>query len=179
MPVEEVLVSVDVEASGASPSTGSLIAIGACLVDDPSVNLYLELKPLPGLPWSDDAERIHGLSRAHLEANGLEPAPAMERLARWVNESAAGRQAVFIGFNAAFDWMFVTDYLHRFTGRNPFGHSALDIKAYFMGRRNLSRWADTGYEAVARALQLGHGHTHHALDDAQEQAEIMRVLARQ
>jgi DNA polymerase III epsilon subunit-like protein len=143
------------------------------------VELYLELKPLPGLPWADDAERIHGLSRGHLEAHGLEPAVAMERLAGWVDEVAAGRQPVFVGFNATFDWMFVTDYLHRFAGRNPFGHSGLDIKAYFMGRRNLARWADTGYEAVARHLQLSHQHTHHALEDAREQAAIMRLIASQ
>ena len=27
--------------------------------------------------------------------------------------------------------MFVNDYFHRFLGRNPFGHAALDLKAFF------------------------------------------------
>jgi hypothetical protein len=32
-------------------------------------------------------------------------------------------------FNAPFDWSFVNYYFHRFTGANPFGFTALDIKA--------------------------------------------------
>ncbi len=34
-PPDEVLISVDVETSGPTPGTGSLIAIGACPVFDP------------------------------------------------------------------------------------------------------------------------------------------------
>jgi DNA polymerase III epsilon subunit-like protein len=179
MPVEEVLVSVDVEASGPSPGTGSLIAIGACLVDKPSAGLYLELKPMPGLPWSDEAERIHGLSREHLEAGGLEPAVAMKHFADWLEEVAGERQPVFVGFNATFDWMFVADYFQRFAGHNPFGHSGLDIKAYYMGRRRLAHWEDTRYANVIRDLRLDQPHTHHALEDAREQAELLRLIAAQ
>jgi len=39
---------------------------------------------------------------------------------------------VFVGYLAAFDFMFVHWYLVRFTGSSPFSHSALDIKTYAM-----------------------------------------------
>lgn len=170
--------SVDIEASGPTPSTGSLIALGACLVDDPSTGLYVELKPLPGVPWNDDAESIHGLSRPHLDANGLEPAVAMQAFGLWLEESAGDRQPVFVGFNATFDWMFVADWFHRFLGRNPFGTSGLDIKAYYMGRRRLERWADTRRDRVASDLAVEGTHSHHALEDAREQANLLRLIRR-
>lgn len=176
MSADEVLISVDVEASGPSPSTGSLIAIGACLVSDPSVGFYAELKPIHGLPWTDEAERVHGLSRAHLETHGLEPATAIGQFAAWLDDVRDGRLPVFVGFNATFDWMFVADYCHRIIGRNPFGTSGLDIKAYYMGRHGVERWADTALALVAARFGIGTPHSHNALEDAREQAHLMRRL---
>ena len=58
------LISVDVETSGPSPGTGSLLAIGACLVDEPAQSFYRELQPDPGTAWDPDAAPVHGLDRA-------------------------------------------------------------------------------------------------------------------
>ncbi len=176
MPEDEILISVDVEASGASPSTGSLLSVGACLVEDPSVSFYVELRPLPDRPWSEDAARVHGLTRERLAESGLEPADAVARFAAWLDEVGPGRRPVFVGFNATFDWMFVADYFHRFLGRNPFGTSGLDIKAYYMGRYDVPRWSDTKRVAVARRLGLSDEHSHNALDDAREQARLLRRM---
>ena len=173
---DEVLISVDVETSGQSPGTGSLLAIGACLVEDLQNGLYLELRPLPGLPWGDAAEQIHRLDRARLEHNGLEPAVAMERFAAWLGEVTDGRQPVFVGFNAPFDWMFVADYFQRYLGRNPFGISALDLKAYYMGRHRVRRWSDTARQLVEQRYPVTTPHSHHALDDARGQAELCLLL---
>jgi ribonuclease T len=172
----QALVSVDIEASGPSPSVGSLLSIGACLVDDPSVEFYVELKPIADQVWDVQAETIHELSREHLEHHGLEPAVAMERFAAWVEEACAGQIPVFVGFNAPFDWMFVADYLWRYIGRNPFGVSALDLKSYFMGRDAVGRWDETRRANVDQALGMEADHTHHALDDAKGQAKLAKVL---
>lgn len=173
---DELLISVDIEASGPSPGTGSLLSVGACLVDDSSKGIYLELKPLPDRPWSEEAEGIHCLDRGYLEQHGLEPGPAMERLAGWLAEVADGRQVVFVGLNAPFDWSFVNDYFLRFVGHNPFGWSALDVKAYYMGLRGEPRWSRTSRLHINAHLGLDTQHTHNALDDAREQAEVMRLL---
>jgi ribonuclease T len=175
-PRPEVLISIDVEASGPSPGTGSLLSIGACLVRDPEVHFYRELKPIEGLPWERSAERIHKLRRADLERDADAPAKVMADFAAWVEEVAAGAAPVFVGFNAPFDWMFVADYLHRFVGRNPFGYSALDLKAVYLGQHAVERWAHTTKEHVLARHPVPGKHTHHALDDARRQAALARLL---
>jgi DNA polymerase III epsilon subunit-like protein len=173
---EEILISVDVEASGASPSTGSLLSIGACLVDDPSVGIYLELKPDPHLPWSAEAERVHGLAAATLERDGLDPADAMSRLETWVLEVAGDGWPVFVGFNAPFDWMFVADAFWRYLGRNPFGISALDLKSLYMGRDGIARWDETRKVNIEERLGIRFEHSHNALHDARDQARLAQSL---
>src|SRR3954451_4081335 len=88
----EALVSVDIEAAGPSPSTGSLLSIGACLIDDPSVGYYVELRPIAEHGWDEQAEAIHGLSRERLMRDAREPADAMRDFAAWLDSSTAGRQ---------------------------------------------------------------------------------------
>ncbi|MDP8905670.1 MAG: 3'-5' exonuclease [Chloroflexota bacterium] len=173
---DEVLVSVDIEASGPSPGTGSMIALGACLVDDPARSIYLELKPLPGMPWSAAAERVHQLDRRRLEAEGVEPAQAMRRLSDWLIDVADGRRPVLVGWNAAFDWMFVADYYNRFVGSNPFGIAPLDMKAYVMGHLHLRRWSETRRDALVERYAEASPLSHHALEDARHQAALFRRL---
>ncbi|MGI8928386.1 MAG: 3'-5' exonuclease, partial [Candidatus Limnocylindrales bacterium] len=172
----EVLISVDIEASGPSPSTGSLLSIGACVVDDPDVAIYLELKPIPDMAWDEGAARVHQLERRHLERNGLEPGVAMATFEAWVAEASSGSRPVFVGFNAPFDWMFVADYFWRYVGRNPFGVSALDLKSYYMAVANAQRWEQTRRVFVDMWLGLGADHSHQALEDARGQAVLARLL---
>jgi ribonuclease T len=175
---KELWISIDVETSGPTPGTGSLLAIGACLVDRPEIAFVVDLKPIPGLPWSDEAERIHGLSRTYLERAGLEPAAAMSDFVGWVDEQAGAARPVFVAFNATFDWMWVADYAWRFVGRNPFGISGLDIKALYLGRHfaDVRRWAETTSDDVRRRYPIDLPHTHGALDDAREQAAMCRAI---
>ncbi|MER8349344.1 3'-5' exonuclease, partial [Acinetobacter baumannii] len=57
----------------------------------------------------------------------------MSRFRAWIDQIAGDDTPVFVGFNAPFDWSFVNYYFHRYTGENPFGFTALDIKALWMG----------------------------------------------
>lgn len=178
----ELWISVDTETSGPTPSTGSLISIGACLVNEPAVAFYVELKPVPDMSWSDEAEGIHRLSRDYLAQKGREPAAAMDAFAAWIESASAKRnnaKPVFLGFNATFDWMFVADYFWRFIGRNPFGISAPDIKAYYAGvHADTEIWGQTAkrYARKRYPNPPGVSHTHNALDDAREQADLFRQV---
>lgn len=174
---QPLYISVDIEAAGPSPSRYSLLSVGACPVYQPEVALYLELQPVGDL-YTEDAERVSGLSLEHLRATGLPPSEAMARLEEWVLEVLPqGHTPVFVGFNAPFDWMFVCDYFHRYLGRNPFGYSALDIKSLYMGVARVE-WGDTGFQAVAGRYGLEPTLTHNALADARDQAALLRsVLA--
>jgi DNA polymerase III alpha subunit (gram-positive type) len=175
----ETWISVDVETSGPTPRTGSLLSIGACLVDDERRGIELLLRPDPAMPWTAEAEAIHRLDRATLERDGLEPAAAMSELERWVAEVVpAGARPVFVALNAAFDWMFVADAFWRHLGRNPFGPSALDVKALYLGRHlaEVGAWGATGRVRMLERYPVTLPHTHTALADAREQAVLCRRI---
>lgn len=171
------LVSVDIEASGPNPSTYAILSIGACLVDDPSRGFYAELKP-----WSRDADpaamRVHGLSLDELAERGEEPAEALRRLEDWLAAETDGRRPVFVGHNAAFDWMFVADAFHRHLGHNPFGHAPIDIKSFFAGLTG-EPWGNTGLERIAERFGETGILPHHALEDARIQARLFAAMLRQ
>lgn len=174
-PAAETYVSVDVEAAGPHPGRYSLLAIGACLVDRPSEGFYVELQPT-----TDDvvpeALAVSGLSMADLRRDGHPSGEAMAEFADWVERvTPPGSKPVFVGLNAPFDWMFVNEYFHRHLGRNPFGHVAIDIKAYAMGREGGS-FADTSLARLAERYGGTPALTHHALDDARVQADLFARL---
>lgn len=174
-PDAECYVSVDVEASGPAPSLYSLLAIGACLVFDPAQHFYIELRPLNAAAVPE-ATQVHQLSLERLAAEGIPPAEAMARFANWLQSVVPeGKTPLFVGFNAAFDWMFVNDYFHRFLGYNPFGHAPLDVKSFYMGMSG-GRWCDTSMRQLVQRYLDGRRLTHHALEDALIQAELFRRL---
>jgi ribonuclease T len=107
---------------------------------------------------------------------GIPPAEAMRCFEDWVLQVAEPPcKPIFVAFNAPFDWMFVNDYFHRFLGRNPFGHSAVDTKALYMGLARVP-WAETSMKVLVRRYpQLGRL-AHHALEDALQQAELLRLI---
>ena len=171
----ENFISVDVETAGPNPSQYSLLAIGASSVLFPDRNFYIELKPV-SLNFQPEALESCGLSLEKLATEGVDPAEAMQRFETWLQESLpAGQRPVFIGFNAPFDWMFVNDYFHRFLGRNPFGHAAIDIKSYYMGLAKVP-WAETTMQFLGRRYLNRPALIHHALRDALDQGEIFRKL---
>jgi ribonuclease T len=171
----EAFVSVDIETAGPTPSIYSILSIGACLVDDPETTFYVELKP-EKLAFETEAVEISHLSLDILLVMGEEPVDAMRQFEAWVGDAVPDtHRPVFVGFNAPFDWMFVADYFARHLGSNPFGYSALDIKAFAMGRTG-STWAGTSMDRLAPTYLEGRSLSHHALADAQDQAELFRAL---
>ncbi len=171
----ETYISVDIETAGPFPSRYSLLSIGACLVDEPSAAFYVELQPV-----NEEADAgalaVGGLSLAALAETGVPPRAALVQFEAWVlAHTPEGSRPVFVGFNAAFDWMFINDYFHRFLGHNPFGHNALDIKAFYMGMTGV-RWSQTTLAHVAAHLNQPCSLTHNALADAQVQAQLFGAL---
>ena len=130
---DELYVSVDVETSGPVPGIYSLLSIGACVVSEPAQSIYLELQP-DGLQHDPEAVAVTGLDLTKLENEGLAPQTAMLKLEQWLNQlCSADQKVVFVGLNAPFDWSFINYYFHKYSGANPFGFTALDMKAYYMG----------------------------------------------
>ena len=177
-PSSDVYISVDVETAGPNPNAYSLLTIGACTVFGPNSTFYVELKPetMRALP---EALAISRLSMERLAKRGQPPKQAIQKFEQWVNEQTPENQRpIFMAFNAPFDWMFVNDYFHRFLGYNPFGHSALDVKSYYMGFAGVS-WQKTAMRYVSAHFLEDRQLTHHALRDAMDQAEIFRLMLAQ
>jgi ribonuclease T len=173
--VGEVFISVDVETAGPHPGQYALLSIGACLVYNPAQTFYAELKPDRPAAWPE-AMAIHGLSLAELTERGRPPAEALAQFEAWIQaQTPAGWQPVFAAFNAPFDWLFVAEYFHRYLGRNPFGHAALDLKSFYMGLTG-ARWLETSVRHVAARYGLRRELTHHALRDALDQAALFRAM---
>lgn len=174
-PRPEVYISVDIEAAGPHPREYAILSIGACVVDAPETSFYLELKPETDAV-DEAALAVSGLSMAELARDGVEAGEAMRRFADWVEAVVpAGSAPVFVAFNAPFDWMFVEDAFQRHLGRNPFGHSALDVKAYYMGMTG-ETWAATSMRHLSPRYLGGRFLTHNALGDAKDQAEMFRKM---
>lgn len=175
--MRETLISVDVETAGPNPSSYSMLSIGACHIDDPAIGFYVELAPVNDA-ITTEALSIGGLTLEHLRDTGRDPAEAMLEFEAWLGATVpAEHDPVLVGFNAAFDWMFVCDYFERFLGRNPFGHSAIDIKSYYLGMAGGS-WAETSLRFLSPQYLDGQELSHNALGDARDQAVLFSAISR-
>ena len=171
---QEKFISVDIEASGPIPGEYSMLSLGACVAGESYKNFYVKLKPLNN-NFIQRAIEISGLSMKELEKEGRNPREAMSKFRDWVEKVSGDARPVFVAFNATFDWMFCHWYFMKFLGRDPFGISGLDIKAYYMGMQNCA-WNETIKKKIKINFPSKTKHTHNALEDAIEQAELSEEI---
>jgi ribonuclease T len=171
-------ISVDIESAGPIPSQYALLSIGACSLTHPRHTFYTEL--LPDKDQVDPrSQAIHKLDLSRLASHGLPPEEAMRRFAAWLAETAPpGCSPVMLAFNAPFDWMFINDYFIRYLGSNPFGHSAVDIKAVYLGASGKS-WAETSGAHLLKLYNHSGRLSHNALEDAIAQAIIFEGILKE
>ncbi len=184
----DLYISCDIEADGPIPGPYSMSSLGAAVAgtfdgsvftaaDPDEQTFYRELRPISP-DFVPAAAAVAGLDRERLEREGADPAAAMADFARWVEDVAAGARPVFVAYPLGFDWMFVYWYLMRFAGRSPFGHSScLDVKTLYAVKAGVPI-TGTGKRSMPRHLHSRRRHTHNALDDAAEQADLFANLMR-
>jgi hypothetical protein len=189
----DVYISADIEADGPIPGRYSMLSLGMCIageqdaagtfrpIQPESARFYRELRPISEEydQGNLDAVRESGLDRDRLLREGADPVRAMTEAARWVHELAEGRRAVFVGWPMGYDWMFLQWYFHTYSQvGSPFTFgSALDMKSMMYAATH--RVLDLlGKDQLPAELVPQRPHTHHALDDAVEQAELFQKLRR-
>lgn len=183
--MEDVYISADVETDGPIPGPYSMLSFalveigrsGGRALTRPAQprSFYRELRPISSA-FDPEALAVNGLDREQLKVSGLEPQRAMDDARDFVAEIASGGAPVLVAYPLSFDWSFLYWYFVRFGGASPFKHSrGFDIKTAFAvkGRRTL---VSSGRDKLPAELRPGLAHTHHALDDAREQAEIFARL---
>lgn len=179
----EIYVSTDVEADGPIPGPHSMLSFGsaAYLADKTLVATFsANLETLPeasGHPdtmkwWSENP-----VAWAACRSDCEPPLAAMKRYVDWLK--ALPGKPVFVGYPAAYDFLFVYWYLMRFAGESPFSHSALDVKTFAMALLKCD-YREATKRSMPRDWFDPLPHTHVALDDAVEQGALfcnmLRVL---
>jgi hypothetical protein len=183
----DVYFSADVEADGPIPGRYSMLSFGLAVAgsldgdtftrcDPTAVTFYAELRPVAD-EWLADAVAVAGLDRDRLLSEGEDPAFAMTRAAEWVRDRAGSRRPVLAAYPASFDWGFLYWYFVNFAeGGSPFGFSSvLDMKTMYAVKARVP-YELANKPNMPKALLSSRPHTHNALDDAIEQADLLANL---
>src|SRR3989338_2176772 len=171
----EIYVSTDVEADGPIPGMNSMLSFGsaAYLSDKTLIATFTaNLETFPGavadpktMEWWQRQPEAWKACRENLQA----PEKAMKDYLLWLKELPG--IPVFVGYPAAYDFLFVYWYLIRFTGESPFSHSALDIKTLAMVLMKCS-YRKAIKKNMPKEWFDPLPHSHRALDDAIEQGAL-------
>ncbi|MBO6789389.1 MAG: hypothetical protein JJ894_02510 [Dinoroseobacter sp.] len=183
----DAYISVDVETDGPIPGPYSMLSLGMAycgrfdgrtleITPFPKEKFYIELAPISD-HYENEALHINGLDRKRLCVEGAEPAEAMKKAAEWIAEVSGDNRPIFVAYPASFDWLWVHWYFTRYTTfGSPFGHSGcFDLKTAVSvkGSLPISR---SSKSQLPKRFQSELPHTHNALDDALEQANIFFKL---
>ncbi len=171
---KETYISVDVETAGPIPGAYSLLSIGACVVGNNDEEFYTEVQPINDA-YIPAAIEVVGKSLDEFARSGRAPEKAMIFFREWIKKISSDTSPIFVGFNAPFDWSFINWYFHTYLGENPFGISGIDIKSFYMGMSGCT-WKDTKSSHIPAKFKGRSSHTHNALDDAKEQAEMFDLM---
>ena len=97
----------------------------------------------------------------------------MTEACQWVKEIAGAGRPVLVAYPLSYDWSWLYWYFVRFSGAgSPFNYSwCFDIKTALAVKARIPI-AEAGRSKLLSSLRGSHAHTHHAADDAIEQAEI-------
>lgn len=176
-PLPELYIAVDVEADGPIPGAYSMLSLGMAAVGKPDLSFYTEIKPISE-QYVPAALNVSGLDRDRLLREAPAAKEAMQAAADWVNGLRTIGRPVFLAGPAVWDGMFVHWYFMAFLGKSPFGTtgSGIDLRSYWMGV-TCCEWVESRKGKIKYALNLeGLPHTHNALDDAKELAEVFEAI---
>jgi hypothetical protein len=182
----DVYFSADVETDGPIPGEFSMLSFalvyagcydGTKFERPSSYTTAFEttLRPI-SQSFQQEALDVNGLDRDRLVLEGKDPLVAMAEAADWVEQNAQGGTPVLVAYPVSFDWTWLYWYFIRFLRRSPFNHSrCFDLRTAIAvrGGRPVSA---AGHRHLPVALQSSRPHTHRALDDAIEQADMLAKL---
>lgn len=171
----EIYVSTDIETDGPVPGLNSMLSFGsaAFLPDKTLLGTFsANLETLDGASSNPETLAWWETNPEAWEACRKDPRPpalVMPQYVSWLKDLPGA--PVFVGYPAAFDFMFITYYLYRFAGESPFSYFALDIKSYAMALMK------TQFQAVVKSQMPQRWfddlpYTHVALDDAISQGAL-------
>ena len=185
--VLDVYFSADVETDGPIPGPFSMLSFGLVLAgtfdgkafsrpEDYTQSFYRELRPISD-EFQVDALKVNGLDRDRLLREGTPPTTAMTEAAKWVSARAGAGRPILVAYPLSFDWSFLYWYFISFSKNgSPFNHSqCFDVKTAFAVKAHIPI-SSAGRSRLMQNLRSNGVHTHNALDDAIEQAQVFANL---
>lgn len=171
----EIYVSTDIEADGPIPGPHSMLSFASAAYgsDKTLVGTFTRnLETLEGATAHPDTAawwQTQPEAWAACRKDPVAPERAMRDYVAWLRELPG--KPVFVGYPAAYDFLFVYWYLLRFAGESPFSHSALDIKTFAMCLLGTG-YRESTKKRMPRRWFDDLPHTHVALDDALGQGAL-------
>jgi hypothetical protein len=185
--VVDVYFSADVETDGPIPGPFSILSFALVYAgafdgkrfappQDYTRTFYRELKPISE-NFQAEALRVNGLNRDRLLREGEAPELAMTEACRWIKGITGDAKPVLVAYPLSFDWAWLYWYFVRFSAEgSPFNHSlCFDMKTAYAVKAGVPI-SEAGRSKILPSLRPERKHTHHALEDAVEQAEIFTKI---
>ncbi|MBI5112045.1 MAG: exonuclease [Rhodovulum sp.] len=179
--------SADVETDGPIPGPYSMLSFAIVYAGkfdgdrftspiDHSDVFYQELRPISE-DYQEEALAVNGLDRSRLLTEGCDPIQVMTDAATWVKNIAGSAEPVLVAYPLSFDWTWLYWYFVRFSKvGSPFSYSrCYDIKTALSVKQRIPI-SEAGRSRLPEELRSNRLHTHFAIDDAIEQAEIFAKL---
>ena len=179
----DVYFSADVETDGPIPGPFSILSFALVFAgtfdgqrfnapENYQQSFYRELRPISD-QFQLDALRVNGLDRDRLLLEGELPEVAMTEAAQWIKGKIGHGKPILVAYPLSFDWSWLYWYFSKFSAQgSPFNHSlCFDIKTAFAVKAGVPI-SEAGKSKLLPSLRPQNRHTHHALDDAIEQAEV-------
>jgi Exonuclease len=183
----DVYFSADVETDGPIPGPFSMLSFALVYAgafdgkhfappQDYKRTFYRELKPISE-NFQPEALRVNGLDRDRLLREGEAPELAMTEACRWIRSITNDEKPVLVAYPLSFDWAWLYWYFVRFSAEgSPFNHSlCFDMKTAYAVKAGVPI-SEAGRSKILPSLRPQRKHTHHALEDAIEQAEIFTKI---
>lgn len=179
----QVYVVVDIENNGPTPGQYSMLALGATATTqyEEVTTFYRTILPIEGASEHPDTMawwRTQPEAWAQVCENADSAEIVMKDFCEWLE--SLGAEPIFVAHPIAVDYTFVSWYLYKFVGINPFAENradiilTLDLRSYISGK--LGRTLNNSRRSeLPESLTAGMpAHTHNALEDSQGYGVILR-----
>ncbi|MEX0917690.1 MAG: exonuclease [Candidatus Paceibacterota bacterium] len=156
---------VDIEADGPALGMHSMVSFGAVVLSEQLDHTFFgQLRPISE-HWVPKALAVTGYTREETLAFP-EPEVVISSFVAWVKaHTARGTHPQFVSDNNGFDFGFMSYYLWRFAGANPFGHSSRNMSDLYRGMQKRMKCSFTHLKETV--------HDHNPVNDALGNAEAL------
>lgn len=181
---DEIYVVVDIEADGPVPGLFSMLSIAAVATnaEENVSEFYQTVQPLDEASQDPDTMQWwQGQPEAWKEVttNPQNPEMVMKDFVVWVKN--LGATAIFVAHAVALDYTFVSWYLQKFAGEDPFRNEknvtrTLDIRSFIAGKFGLTLNLAHRKNLPSKLTEGMPDHSHKAIDDARGYAVMLRNI---